>query len=49
MLQKALRITCRADLMDLPTIAHQLLLFGSSGLMAEALLVCLRHSEACSF
>lgn len=41
MLQKALRICCRAELMDLPTIAHQLLLFCSAGLMADALLVSL--------
>lgn len=39
MLQKAIRFSIRAELADLPKVAHQLLLFGSEGLMGDALLV----------
>ena len=36
---RALRIAARAGLLDVPNIVHQLMLFCSSGLIAEALLV----------
>ena len=46
-MQKALSIAGRAELTDLPTLAHQLLLFCSEALMGDALLVRMRaHSPA---
>jgi hypothetical protein len=38
-MQRALRIAARAQLTDIPTIAHQLLLFCSAGLIGQALQV----------
>ena len=41
-MQKALQTAARAQLTDIPTISHQLMLFCSAGLIGQALLVRMR-------